>query len=241
MKIVSKFKDYYDGVANSNVDKEIIYKRETSDVSKIIFEKDKTLCQSKGEHFRLAQPVNGFEDEYVQTIFLGFCGHIYKGLKVYPYNRYLRGENQTGESKFFWTAESFIEHAKKNYPSFDNKKRFSYYEKFSTQKVVEEYFNETNSPQLEKLFFEYNVPVFTYFYQEKYTGHQEIGLKLNPNLKDLEFFKAKDAFTAFQELYTFVSGYLNQDTNPMVQISNQDKIDKHGFDKWSFRKMKDNK
>jgi hypothetical protein len=48
-----------------------------------------------------------------------------------------------------------------------------------------------------------------------------------------------DPFTLFQELSMFV-GNLPQPGPPMVQITDPDiKIAKHGFDKWSFRRHKD--
>ena len=59
-------------------------------------------------------------------------------------------------------------------------------------------------------------------------------------LKDIEFARAVDPFTLFQEISMFVGGVLPRNTNPMVEIVDQVvKAEKHGFDKWSFRKHKD--
>jgi hypothetical protein len=54
-------------------------------------------------------------------------------------------------------------------------------------------------------------------------------------LKHLEFYKVKDAYTAFQEISMFVGGVLPAQGNEMVEISERDKIHKAGFDAKSFR------
>lgn len=56
-------------------------------------------------------------------------------------------------------------------------------------------------------------------------------------LKDINFPKILDAFTAYQELSMWVGGVLPKNENGMATISDKDKVAKHGFDKWSFRKM----
>lgn len=61
---------------------------------------------------------------------------------------------------------------------------------------------------------------------------------LNPVLKEIEFYKKIDSFTAFQELSMFISGIMGGKSPCMIEISNDDKIAKHGFDKYSFRKEK---
>ena len=61
---------------------------------------------------------------------------------------------------------------------------------------------------------------------------------INPKLKDYRFYKIVDSFTAFQELSMFIGGVMGGKVPKMVEISNEDKIAKHGFDKWSFRKEK---
>lgn len=55
-------------------------------------------------------------------------------------------------------------------------------------------------------------------------------------LKDYEFYQRVDAWSAMQEISMWVSGVLPSSARPMVQIADKDKIAKHGFDKWSFRK-----
>ena len=69
------------------------------------------------------------------------------------------------------------------------------------------------------------------------SGHDYRGLTVitNPCLKDLQFYKVKDAFSAFQEL----SMYLGSQLCPKPEIddvADKFKITGHGFDaKFSFR------
>jgi len=58
-------------------------------------------------------------------------------------------------------------------------------------------------------------------------------------LKDWQFYKVKDAFTANQEIANYIGGVLPANANPMVELENLDKVRKAGFDvKTSFRKGK---
>jgi hypothetical protein len=61
-------------------------------------------------------------------------------------------------------------------------------------------------------------------------------------LKTVQFFKVYDPYAAFQEISMWIGGVLPANGNAMVQISDKDRIEKHGFDnKTSFRKMKNGK
>lgn len=60
------------------------------------------------------------------------------------------------------------------------------------------------------------------------------------SLKSIDFAKVVDPYTLFQELSMFIGGVLPRDANPMVEITDDKiKIAKHGFDKWTFRKHKE--
>jgi hypothetical protein len=71
------------------------------------------------------------------------------------------------------------------------------------------------------------------------SGRPEKGWLINPDcLKESGFAKCIDPYTLFQELDMWVSGVLGMPANAMVEVSNDTKIHKHGFDKGSFRKPK---
>ena len=60
---------------------------------------------------------------------------------------------------------------------------------------------------------------------------------MNPCLRDFSFQKVMDPYTAFQEIEMYIGGVMGGHAPPMVEIKNETRIHKAGFDKWSFRKM----
>jgi hypothetical protein len=59
------------------------------------------------------------------------------------------------------------------------------------------------------------------------------------NLKRFQFQKVMDPYTLNQEIAMFVGGVLPRNPNPMVTITDDKvKAEKHGYDKWSFRRHK---
>ena len=69
--------------------------------------------------------------------------------------------------------------------------------------------------------------------------YNKIKTKIDIKLSDIEFQKIVDPFTSFQELSMFISGVMGGKSPPIIQLKDEDLIGKHGFDKWSFRKMSD--
>lgn len=60
----------------------------------------------------------------------------------------------------------------------------------------------------------------------------------NPFLKEIEFYRAMDPFTIFQEIQLAVSRMAFKE-KPLVEVSDKCKIEGHGFDyKYSFRNRK---
>lgn len=61
------------------------------------------------------------------------------------------------------------------------------------------------------------------------------------NLKDYEFFRVIDPYQTMQEISMWRSGVLPSAANPMVEITGPESLmlNKHGFDKWTFKKQKE--
>lgn len=65
----------------------------------------------------------------------------------------------------------------------------------------------------------------------------EKGWELNcSGLRDRQFYKVFDAVNTFQELDMWMSGALGMPGNPIVEVSDDIRMQKHGMDNWSFRK-----
>ena len=62
-------------------------------------------------------------------------------------------------------------------------------------------------------------------------------LEFNPRLQDMQFYKVLDAVSVFQELERYIFNDLAENPTPPENISDKDKAWAHGFrDKYSFRK-----
>jgi hypothetical protein len=51
-----------------------------------------------------------------------------------------------------------------------------------------------------------------------------------------DILKFSPLLNAYQNIFSFISGVLTTKGKTIPEISNEDKIQKSGFDKWSFRK-----
>lgn len=209
MRIISKFRDYYDSVMNTGMDKEIVYVREQVE----------TKVDGVTMDF---STYSGASNHSVTLVILGYCGAFYKIYVV-----------QTELHKIRYVFHEF--EAFKNFMlanGYGSKYEFgearwwpSGYQKF----------RDFNTKPLEKVFHEQQTPLFTVKHQRDYRKPNKIVATLGPCLKDLEFYKIKDSYTAYQDIFQYVAGVLNRPDAKMVKIADVDKIHKHGFDKWSFR------
>jgi hypothetical protein len=223
MRIISRQRDYYDAVMKTGMDREIVYVRETKEV-----ELDKKfgldyLC-SKSCGYSDGTDL-GSGGHSVHLCLLGYCGYIFK---IYAVKHTPKGCEPI--EQFFYNFEEFKEYMLGS--GFGSKYDFSTsrwwpgtYQKFEEQ----------DTKALRELFHQYNTPLF--LINSKNRDGKKQKLTLGPILKDLEFQRQKDPYTAYQDIFQYVAGHLNRPENTMVKISDLDKIHKHGFDKWSFRKM----
>jgi len=209
MKIKSSFKDYYDSVVSSGFDQECLYVRE-----------EEHFVIPHGKDFVRSAYFSVLKSPFVSIHlgYLGFCGNIYPYIEI--------------DSIFFWTAESLVSFIEsKNLKVKKDRQLFnsSLYVRLDEEYSIRYFFE--NKPKLENIFYDKNIPIFFIELNDKNDR-----IVLNKNLKEINFMKIKDPYQCYQDLYMFISGVLKSKENETVQISDQDKISKHGFDKWSFRK-----
>lgn len=82
---------------------------------------------------------------------------------------------------------------------------------------------------------------FSHFSRNYGVPSETIDLVINPCLDDLQFQKVYDANTTFQKLDSYICGTLTYPQNELIEVSNEQKIIKHGFDpKYGFRTRKEN-
>lgn len=116
------------------------------------------------------------------------------------------------------------------------------------------YYNKEDLPEkIKRSYTKLNSYFCRSFYNDSYDSYKELHFKhkcplilmkkdkiiINPNLKELEFYRHVPSAEAFQEIYMYISGVIGKKEVDNVSISDYDKLRQHGFDSWSFKKHKD--
>lgn len=212
MRIISNFHDYYDVVMKTGMDRNVVYIRN-----------EKTVELNKKYQLDWLHSHIGSHTT-VHMHFLGYCGQIFKVFQVEYHQAFGVARH------FFYSYEEFKNFMISN--KFGNERDF-----FKRRWWPSAYYRmqEYDTKPLLELFHLHQHPLFL-ITSRRYTG-QSPRLILSPTLRRLQFYKVKDTYTTYQDIFQFTSGVLNTRENDMVKISDKDKIHKHGFDKWSFRKM----
>jgi len=237
MYIISKFKDYYDGVAGSTgIDKTIVYDRELIEVdeSKYLkeFRRYSSLDNKKpypfvqlGNFYLKKELRKTTQYEHTAPFIIGFCGKLYIGWKLYS-----EGDGNSVITTITYDLDR-IENLHEQYAFTGNfKDKINYILSYDPIKI----FRDLNSP------------IFVYDYDKDrryFERHCRNNTKffINPMLKEYEFFKIFDSYQAFQEIQMFLSGVLGNKEKEIIVVEDKYKIASHGFDKWSFRKEPENK
>jgi len=229
MKIISKFRDYYDSISHQYLDKEIIYLREQREIP---IEREMApplglinLDEKGHESIRNRRWEVSFE-------IIGFCGRNFPVVGIYDYQSEDRNCAYTYPAMQRLLDELSIPVARKTMRWLGGLKRLGYAHALDEYRAFFE--DSANLKGLDRYYFDLNAPCFVIRRNQDHTF-----LISNPPLGKYGFASQVDPFLAHQELYMFVAGRLHQPVRPMVEISDVDKVHKHGFNKWSFRRHKD--
>lgn len=152
--------------------------------------------------------------------YIGFCGKAYKFATIW--------NTKTGFCYYYHDLEEF-KRVGRELGLLSNYDLISRWWKGSVTRFLEE-----DPKSMLEFFHKYQTPVFLV---EESNEKNKQKLILNPNLKKCNFQTVKDAYSTYQEIFQFVAGTLNKPENKMVKISDKDKVAKHGYNKWSFRKL----
>ena len=226
MLIVSRFHDYYDSaIGIGGVDKTVVYTRKEDDLR----EKKRSLREFSS--FRYQHARDRYE-VYIEPFAIGFCGEIHKGLGFHIY------QNMSSKPTLYrYSYESALKMFQElgiELTTIKNRYDFNFGSSIHINNLnsLKKFFSSDSygsSKEYLEAFIKYKVPVF-------YLCYDDDNIVLNPCLKTYGFQAVKDPFTAFQEIHGYISGVLGVDARPMVELSDESKIEKHGFFKWSFRK-----
>lgn len=154
-----------------------------------------------------------------ETFVVGFAGHLYPGIHLY------RG----GEERFLYSVKSFelfmsefkLSDAKSHWWRHSNRNML-------IQAARQKHFDKHTHVLLLPLFIEHKAPLFVVREDMQF---------INVNLKDWNFHKHVDPYSAFQSIASFISGVIGVGPRPMVELSDKDRAAKAGHDgRFSFRK-----
>lgn len=228
MRIISDFKDYYDSVQSLGQDRSLIYYRKTKEDSVFpgIFP-----WTGGNRYFQLSSFI-------YDCFIIGFCGKIYPLLKIESNWRYkpkisynvticcnledvdclVKNHYREKQIEGYFAKKNLY---RKNWSLCCNRQIFkTFFDKCEEKKEsYKEYFSEH--------------PVFVVKDRDR---HRYI--EYNACLKDFNFVRQVDVFTAYQQIQMHISN-IAVPQKPIPEISNNDMIEAKGFDlKFSFRKDK---
>ena len=234
MRVISDFHDYYDSAQQYGQDQSIIYQRKN-----LQYCYNKTI-QTEFEKIEVAPYVliNTYKKVYQKNddaYFLSshWCGCVSSketGLHNYHHDRlvfcgkvynYVIFDGRT----FCYNVESVKEYFEKN--KIDMQKEEYKHSKITKFNAIERALLQKTT--IDEVFFVENKFICVDFCNNQIT--------VNPNLSKMQFYKVFDSFQCFQELDTYICGKLSYPQNVMVEIEDKYRIEQHGFDKHSFRKM----
>jgi len=226
MRIISKFHDYYDCIQRMGQDLTIVYLREEKVVEDWPF---------PGNHGVYG---NYYGNKTLSlTHVIGFCGKITPLVKLRP--------TEESPYRLCWSLDDvdtfMAEHLKKHKWITYRKSRWSqrsHYMEFFTECVQKE-------SSFEYLFRDNHSPLFVATVGERRKKSQIV---FNTSLRDVEFYTRFDSYQAFQEIAMYMGGVLGTHGGhktkykgePMSsEVSDSDLAAAKGFDKFSFRKGKE--
>jgi len=235
MYIISKKKDYYDGVVGTTgIDKTVVYNREIEiieDNSKFPKEFNPHNMFYKRSKRHLVN--GGYYDCELESIYhqnsmfiVGFCGKLYIGWKFYREEKVQPFGIRNLETHITYDRDFIKKNLKPN----------------NWRDKLMDDLNFIDTYDSMHIFRHLKVPIFLYDEDYKRTSidnrapRRKSVFIINPILGDYEFYKIFESFTAFQEVHMFMGGVLGSGEKEIVEVADKYKIGQHGFDKWSFRK-----
>lgn len=219
MRIISKFKDYYDYATAFGIDPKLVYVRTTN--SHTISSSSTNRISQLGALIA-KQRRRVFSDRF-KCFYVGFCGNVYSGLSYYTDSTgsvvHSSHVNCTHQRHFIWNV-STIDLVILSHKMFSHRL----------------YNIETVEQALKTTQFHTPISMIDEFQQEGIVCLvvDDDQIVINPRLLDYNFQHVIDPMSAFQEISMFISGPLSTSNN-MIELSDRDRISKHGFDKQSFR------
>lgn len=253
MRIISKFQDYYDSAQGLGIDKTLVYVRKPAKIK--ISQSDKETFTSL---MKLAPVYNSEWDGLCtsHTIIIGFCGKIFPCMEInIPIGKRRRLGCSTIETTYIYSYDELIEYLTRHKLGKELKEITEKDAMWGANRITtQEFFSLSGQSKFEHIFIDNKTPIFVAVRKKdievgkeancngvKEPIYEREGVIVNPNLRDLDFCRVVDSFTAFQEVSMYIGGVIPKDGPEMAEISDKSMLQKKGFNEASFRKMPDNR
>jgi hypothetical protein len=231
MRILGKFKDYYDSAMAHGVDRSVVYARETREID---FDRNRQPFLAP-----CAYHASGLRHDCVLSPFLLIiAGKVHPGLRCDRRTGHMGFDRETRHLYSLDQAKALLtdwDLAHLLPEEDEGRRRWNPYR----SRTLDDVFAPV-APEVAKAICDWairdKVTLALVGHPPKGNISQEFKLILDPCLKDLEFYRVMDAFATFQELSAWVGGVLANNPDP-APVSDQVRIQQHGFDEWSFRKQ----
>lgn len=241
MRIISKFKDYYDIGLSQGIDDTLVYVREAKDIK---INKDSNHdFDPWSQHQNTAvdlEPTRTYSEpeEYIggwwglRPVIIFFCG------KTYVY--WLLSNKHDPISNIAHCNTNVFRNEDTYSTSIDSFNLRPCYSKgrtkpFHSRRNEKNEFWDLQGKDCTELNLKYKSPIIA-ITEPPTRAEVEFHVYVNPVLKNLGFQKVLDPYQAFQEISMFVGGVLPQSGNEMVQIDDKRMAEKKGFGhKYAFR------
>lgn len=224
MRIFSKFHDYYDSARSYGLDPNLVYERNSVEIKtkslkfklpreavNYSFEdRDNDLRVGRFGRSYYERTHLGMADYGLKKILIGFCG------KAYPV---IMAESQAIYDPVI-AEEAFPE--PKEWKKWGRRFR-------KTHKTDGE-----EAATFLRHKFDLDINLFLSLRSPVFVVEDNDVIKMNPPLKDYQFYKAVNPVTAFQEISMFIGNFLTT-REKMIEIEDKYRIAEHGFDEKSFR------
>lgn len=256
MKIVSKYKDYYDNALSYGVNTTQVYVRneELIEIDKPkefdLFLKEHYISESFSREFS----VKGFHRNdlkiVIKFIAVGFCGkyHIACQFSLFKELNIIKSDTYYDLSKISQYAKrlnSDYSILLSNGKKCSDERLLRWIKR--KMEVIQQLFD---SKKLKSWFVEFNTPLIAFpaegYSKQKYDLHfgkdyylfnGKTALVLHPILKSVDFYRQMNAFECYQAINQFKFGVLANKDNITDNRSDIEKVHSHGFDqKYGFRK-----
>lgn len=221
--IISSFHDYYDiGLKYTN-DNDVVFLRNpvsfkldtAPTLVKELHDKYKSYIMTYRWSYKSPYRKNGSWIDIDKTkLLVVFCGKIYPILAMHYHESYTKTI-----TSYFYDFDSYTNYCNENSIELSDK---------SNSNNIRNYFNRDNIAVDVDFLITNKITIATIYNDN---------VLFNNNISALQFYKVFDPYQTFQELEMWLSGVLSYPQNLMIEVGNESKIEKAGFDKkWSFRK-----